>query len=67
MQNTFYETQKFQNTDPAFMFDFNPICVSEPSFSQQEGLKNSNGMNINACNEWSITKGNPRFLVAVLD
>lgn len=67
MANMFYETSKFQATDPAFMFNFRPTCVSDLNFSQQWGLKNSNGIDINACNAWSITKGNSSVMVAVLD
>lgn len=63
MSNTFYETGKFDNVDPAFMFNFEPTaCPSEPDFSKQWGI---NRMEL--CNAWDITKGNSDVIVAVLD
>lgn len=63
MSNIFYETGKFEDIDPAFMFNFEPTaCPSEPDFSKQWGL---NKMNL--CDAWDITKGKSDVIVAVLD
>ena len=63
MSNFFHETGKFENVDPAFMFNFKPTdCPSEPDFSKQWGL---NKMEL--CNTWDITKGKSDVIVAVLD
>lgn len=63
MSNQFYESGKFENVDPAFMFNFNTnSCPAEPDFGKQWGLNK-----INACTAWDITKGNSNVLVAVLD
>lgn len=63
MSNIFYETGKFENVDPAFMFNFKPTnCPAEPDFSKQWGL---NKMDL--CNAWDITKGKSDVIVAVLD
>lgn len=67
MANQFYETGQFENVDVGFMFDFKPSCTSDPDFAKQWGLSNSNGMDINACNAWSITKGTPNVTLAILD
>lgn len=39
--NYFYETGKFANVDPAFMFDFSPNAPTDPDYSKQWGLFNS--------------------------
>lgn len=63
MSNIFFETGLFADVDPAFIFDFMPsTCTSEPNESSQWGLSK-----INMCDAWSITKGNPNIVVAVLD
>ncbi len=63
MSNLFYETGKFEEVDPAFMFDFKPnLCTSEPNETNQWGLDK-----INACGAWQITKGNSNVTVAVID
>lgn len=63
MSNIFYETGKFEDIDPAFMFNFEPTaCPSEPDFNKQWGL---NKMNL--CDAWDITKGKSDVIVAVLD
>ena len=63
MSNIFYETGKFEDIDPAFMFNFEPTaCPSEPDFNKQWGL---NKMNL--CDAWDITKGKADVIVAVLD
>ena len=61
--NKFYETGKFADVDPAFMFNFKTNnCTSEPDFNRQWGLEK-----VNACNAWKLTKGKPQITVAVLD
>lgn len=63
MSNQFYESGKFENVDPGFMFNFKTnSCPAEPDFGKQWGLNK-----INACTAWDITKGNSNVLVAVLD
>ncbi|WP_286880252.1 S8 family peptidase [Proteiniphilum sp. UBA7639] len=63
MSNLFYETGKFEEVDPAFMFEFKPnLCTSEPNEANQWGLEK-----IHACSAWQITKGNSNVTVAVLD
>lgn len=66
--NYFYETGLFAEVDPAFMFDFAPNCVNDPSFNQLWGLSNSNypNVDIKACQAWGISKGNG-IKVAVVD
>lgn len=63
MSNLFYETGKFEEVDPGFMFDFKPdLCTSEPNETSQWGL-----YKINACDAWQMTKGNSNVTVAVID
>ncbi len=67
--NYFYETQKFEEVDPAFMFDFKPSSIpNDPMFSQQWGLKNNSysDIDINATAAWDITRG-AGVKVAVVD
>lgn len=66
--NYFYETGYFEDVDPAFMFDFNVSCTNDPGFGDLWGLKNTayNGIDINVCNAWTITRGNG-VNVAVVD
>ena len=69
LANLMSETNLFANTDPGFMFDFKPSCITDPSFSQQWALNNTSNPNadINACDAWNITTGSKSVLVAVLD
>ncbi len=67
--NYFYETGKFEDVDPAFMFDFKPNAIpNDPMFSQLWGLKNNSyaGIDINATAAWDITRG-AGVNVAVVD
>ena len=66
--NKIFETGDFEAVDPGFMFNFRPnYCSSEPLFSLQWGLSNSNGPDVNICGAWAITKGSRNVNVAVLD
>lgn len=68
--NYFYETGYFADIDPAFMFNFksNSTTGIDPMFGQLWGLKNTSypGIDINAVNAWSITRGEGAT-VAVVD
>jgi len=67
--NYFYETGKFEDVDPAFMFDFKPNAIpNDPMFSQLWGLKNNSyaGIDINVTAAWDITRG-AGVNVAVVD
>lgn len=68
MANTLYETRKFADVDPAFMFNFRGNCRNDSNFNQLWGLNNTADPNIdiNACAAWAITEGND-VNVAVLD
>jgi len=73
MANFFYETKKFKEVDPGFIFEFrsnttsSATCIPEPLFSNQWGLQNSNGIDIKACSAWGVTLGDPGVVVAVVD
>tara|TARA_B110000879_G_C11169858_1_gene513043 strand:- start:1544 stop:3469 length:1926 start_codon:yes stop_codon:yes gene_type:complete len=66
--NEFYETGKFADVDPAFMFKFNNSCSNDSDFGSLWGLNNTNNsdIDINICDAWTITEGNG-VSVAVLD
>lgn len=67
--NYFYETEKFADVDPAFMFNFNPNAIpNDPMFGQLWGLKNNSylGIDINVTAAWDITRGSGAK-VAVVD
>lgn len=66
--NEFYETGKFADVDPAFMFNFDNSCSNDSNFGDLWGLNNRSNSNIdiNICEAWSITEGNG-ISVAVLD
>lgn len=68
VSNKFYETGKFADIDPAFMFNFRPVCTNDPSFGSLWGLNNSANPNIdiNACQAWTISQGSG-VNVAILD
>lgn len=63
MSNIFYESGKFDDVDPAFMFNFEPkYRPTEPNIGQQWGLDK-----INVYNAWDLTKGKSEVIIAVLD
>ena len=65
--NYFYETGKFEDVDPAFMFDFKP-SADDPEFRRQWGMNNTthSGIDINVIPAWNITRG-AGIKVAVVD
>ncbi|MGJ1384693.1 S8 family peptidase [Sphingobacterium spiritivorum] len=73
--NKIYESGIAKEIAPDFMFDFRNTnsrtdiqsCITDPQFPQQWGLKQSNGIDIKACNVWSITKGSPNVRIGILD
>lgn len=67
MSNRFYDSGYFENIDPGFIFNFQSNCTNDPDFTKQWGLRNSNGIDIRACNAWGITRGNSSIKVAVVD
>lgn len=66
--NSFYETGQFEETDPAFMFNFRPGTVNDPYYSNQWGLKNTayTGYDINVEGAWAITTGSG-VKIAIVD
>lgn len=64
MSNYFYETGLFKNIDPGFIFNFisSSACVSDNYFSEQWGMDA-----INACDAWTISKGNSNVKLAIID
>ena len=63
MSNIFYESGKFEDIDPAFMFNFKTNeCPAEPNFSQQWSADY-----MDLCKAWDITKGKSDVVIAVLD
>ena len=68
ISNAFYETGYFAEVDPAFMFNFKPVCTNDPSFGSLWGLNNSanSAIDINACQAWGITQGSGTK-VAIMD
>ncbi|MEA5127570.1 MAG: S8 family serine peptidase [Proteiniphilum sp.] len=65
--NYFYETGKFEDVDPAFMFDFK-TNTDDSDFSRQWGMNNTlnPGIDINVIPAWEITRG-AGVKVAVVD
>jgi len=68
LSNEFYETDLFQDVDPAFMFNFEDSCSNDDDFGSLWGLNNDSNpdIDINICDAWTITEGNG-INVAVLD
>lgn len=66
--NKFYETGQFADIDPAFMFNFRPVCTNDTNFGSLWGLNNSANPNIdiNACQAWTLSQGSG-VNVAILD
>lgn len=63
MSNIFYESGKFEDVDPAFIFNFNPSDIpQEPYLEMQWSLDK-----MNLFSAWDITKGNPDITVAIID
>jgi len=67
MANNFYETGYFEEIDPGFDLNFSTECIDDDDFDQQWGLSNTNGIDINACEAWEITRGCFNTTVAILD
>lgn len=67
ISNKFYSTNKFEKVDPGFVFNFSNNCITDENFYQQWGLKNSNGLDVDACKAWEITLGSDCIVVAVVD
>lgn len=64
MSNKFYESRKFSRAEPDFMSYKQQSETTEPYFTFQWGLKNNNGLNIEAAWDYSKGKG---VVVAVID
>ncbi|GGB83446.1 hypothetical protein GCM10007424_24350 [Flavobacterium suaedae] len=66
--NLIYETNKFADIDPAFVFNFKHSCTNDPQFGSLWGLENSTNPNIDisACDAWTVTEGQG-VNVAILD
>ena len=67
MANIFFETGYFEEIDPGFDLNFSTKCIDDPDFDQQWGLSNANGIDIDACEAWEVTRGSSNITVAVLD
>lgn len=67
--NQFYETGRFEDVDPAFMFTIYPDTVNDTYYSQQWGLKNTvnPGYDINVEEAWAISTMGADIKVAVVD
>jgi subtilisin family serine protease len=64
--NKLYEEGVVKITDPGWMYNFKNNCITEPDFNNQWALSNS-GIDVNACNAWTITTGRPEIVVAIHD
>jgi serine protease len=66
--NAMYETGRFADVDPAFVFNFRSNCTNDTDFGSLWGLDNPGNpsADINACAAWGITEG-AGINVAVLD
>jgi len=72
--NYFYEIGYFEDIEPAFMFNFKVNCTNDGEFILQWGLNNIGqlgvgtipGIDIKACDAWTITRG-AGVNVAVVD
>lgn len=70
MANLFYETNLFASAQPNFYGGDIKHCVSDPLFPDQWNLTNNftnPDIDIDACEAWKYTKGNPEVIVAVID
>jgi len=67
LANYFYSTNCFQEVDPGFIFNFKNTCIDDDEFDEQWGLENGSGVDINACEAWEMTRGNPCVVVGVVD
>lgn len=67
--NQFYETGRFEETDPAFIVTLSLDMVNDPYYSQQWGLKNTvnPGYDINVEGAWAISAMGSDITVAVVD
>ncbi|WP_109097003.1 S8 family serine peptidase [Aquimarina sp. AU58] len=72
LSNVFYETGKFESTEPAFIYH-NIKTSNDPYFDNQWSLNNTGqnggtaGIDINMEEAWSITTGDPSIKTAVYD
>lgn len=66
--NLIYESGRFKEIDPGFMFEAKPCVVNDPMFDQQWGLKNITypDYDINVEDAWDFSTGN-NVKVAVID
>jgi subtilisin family serine protease len=70
MANMFYESGLVVYSHPNLLDNFHPTCTNDPYFNEQWGLNNNvdhDNIDINACDAWSITKGDANVVIAVLD
>jgi|GEM_PF-1106415 len=70
--NAFFESKLFQATEPSFIYDNMLLCVNDPYFVDQWGLKNTGqfgdtvGIDIKSCEAWQLSTGN-NTRIAVID
>lgn len=73
MANLFYESGEFEASEPDLLENTLINCVNDTYFPQQWALQNTGqsggtpGSDIKMCEAWSITRGNPSIIVAVVD
>jgi subtilisin family serine protease len=73
LSNIFYESGKFDFSEPDILVEYTLDCENDPLFPNQWNLKNTgqsggiSGMDIAACQAWDITKGCQNITVAVFD
>ncbi len=71
--NRLFETNMFAAAEPDLMTDDLVQCVNDASFPNQWALLNTGqnggtpGIDINACQAWTVTKGSASVVVSVLD
>lgn len=66
LANEFFESGLFVDVDPAFIFDFDQNCTSDPNFFNLWGLNPLFEFDINVCDAWTISEGTG-IKVGVLD
>lgn len=73
MANFFFESKKFQASEPDLMTDDRPLCTNDQLFNNQWGLNNTgqfgggNAFDINYCAARQTSTGSPNVIVAVVD
>lgn len=74
LANIFYESGKFEATEPEFINAIHPTCVNDAYFSSQWNLYNTGqhgisyeGIDINYCAAHNLTSGDTSVIIGVFD